>query len=202
MYLPPSPPYHPPSREQDFANYLALHDYRNAILLALSMSQPGRLHSLFKALPDPDAVGSQSITGHAAVDEVLRTLPGADLARLLRYVRDWNANARTSAVAQRVLHAIVKLRPAEDVVRAFDQEASLDAIADVAALMQTTINNKADAKGATALKELIDALIPYTERHLARMDRLLQDSYVVEYILGEMDDGMFGDLGTDEAMEE
>ena len=38
-------------REQDFANYLALHDYRNAILLALSMAQPGRLHALFSSLP-------------------------------------------------------------------------------------------------------------------------------------------------------
>jgi U3 small nucleolar RNA-associated protein 13 len=34
-------------------------------------------------------------------------------------------------------------------------------------------------------------MIPYTERHLSRMDRLVQDSFVVDYILSEMDDGMF-----------
>ena len=45
------------------------------------------------------------------------------------------------------------------------------------------------------LKELVDALIPYTERHLTRMEKLLQDSYVVEHLLSEMDDGMFGELG-------
>ncbi|RPD82176.1 WD40 repeat-like protein [Lentinus tigrinus ALCF2SS1-7] len=192
-------------KEQDFANYLALHDYRNAILLAISMAQPGRLHSLFSSLPssadadtDTDAsmrTPSISITGHPAVDEVLRTLPGADLARLLRYVRDWNANARTSVVAQRVLHAIVKLRPAEDLARAFDEEAALNVV--VAGGTEGAVA-PSEGRGATALKEIVDALIPYTERHLTRMEKLLQDSYVVEHLLSEMDDGMFGELGDDD----
>ena len=44
-------------------NYLELHDYRNAILLALSMEQPGRLHTLFKNLPgatDPSSARALS----------------------------------------------------------------------------------------------------------------------------------------------
>ncbi|KAJ7293063.1 U3 small nucleolar RNA-associated protein [Mycena rebaudengoi] len=115
-----------------------------------------------------------SITGSAAVDEVIRTLGGADLARLLRYVRDWNAVAKTSIVAQGVLFAVVKLRSAED--------------GEVAAR----------GAGGTALKEMVDGLIPYTERHLARMERLVQESYMVDYVLGEMDDGMFdGDFEDD-----
>ena len=57
-------------------------------------------------------------------------------------------------------------------------------------------------RGATALKELVDALIPYTERHLSRMEKLLQDSYVVEHLLSEMDDGMFGELGADDEDED
>ena len=173
-------------------NYLQLHDYRNAILLALAMQQPGRLHTLFKNLQsteDPGAAAS-SITGHPAVDEVIRTLPGVDLARLMRYVRDWNANAKTSTVAQRVLHAIVKLRVADDVMTAFADEGTLDAFEEGAA----PLPRKKENKGSGSLKEMMDALIPYTERHLARMDRLLQDSYVVDYLLGEMDDGMFGSL--------
>ncbi|KAI0756479.1 WD40 repeat-like protein [Daedaleopsis nitida] len=188
-------------KEQDFANYLALHDYRNAILLALSMAQPGRLHSLFASLPSAADPHTTSITGHPAVDEVLRTLSGADLARLLRYVRNWNANARTSAVAQRVLHAIVKLRPAEDLTRAFDDEAALTAISVTASALDGvngTESAPSEGRGATALKEIVDALIPYTERHLTRMEKLLQDSYVVEHLLSEMDDGMFGELGDDE----
>ncbi|TBU62177.1 WD40 repeat-like protein [Dichomitus squalens] len=188
-------------KEQNFANYLALHDYRNAILLALGMAQPGRLHSLFAALSSAEDASPSSITGHAAVDEVLRTLPFTDLARLLRYVRDWNAHARTSVVAQRVLHAIVKLRPADDLSRAFDAEAAFNAATTVPAPDSegtVAVSVPVEGRGATALKELIDALIPYTERHLTRMEKLLQDSYVVEHLLSEMDDGMFGELGDDD----
>ncbi|KAH9920244.1 WD40 repeat-like protein [Epithele typhae] len=189
-------------KEQDFANYLELHDYRSAILLALSMDQPGRLHALFASLPSVSASKQDSITGHPAVDTALATLPLPDLARLLRTVRTWNARARTAPVAQRVLHAVVRLRPAADVARAFDAEASL-AVATSSSSVSfgdgdaPAAVRQEEGRGATALKELVDALIPYTERHLARMDKLLQDSYVVEHLLSEMDDGMFGELADD-----
>ncbi|KAH9858322.1 WD40 repeat-like protein [Lenzites betulinus] len=203
-------------KEQDLQNYLALHDYRNAILLALNMGQPGRLHALFAALASPASSSDSSSeeprapshTGHPAVDEVLRTLPGADLARLLRYVRDWNARARTSGVAQRVLHAVVKLRAAADIARAFDDEAAFTSAAITLSgddadddpevgVRGEEVQEGKEGRGTTALKELLDALIPYTERHLTRMEKLLQDSYVVEHLLSEMDDGLFGELGDD-----
>lgn len=172
---------------------MSLNDYRNAILLALAMEQPGRLLNLFRnlsSLSQESILRAPSITGNTSVDEVLRTLSGSDLIRLLRYVRDWNANAKTSAVAQKVLHAIVKLRAAEDIMNAFSDDTILSSLG----------GGEKPQGGATALHELIEGLIPYTERHLARMEKLVQDSYVVDYLLGEMDDGMFG-LGDDDEME-
>ncbi|KAJ7103263.1 U3 small nucleolar RNA-associated protein [Mycena belliarum] len=173
-------------KEQDFLNYLELNDYRRAIQLAIAMGQPGRLLSLFKDIRASAAEGpmpSTSITGHPSVDEVIRTLGGSDLAKLLRYVRDWNAVAKTSIVAQGVLFAIMKLRSADDVMQAFGDEMRETAL----------IEGDGTSKGAggTGLKEMVDGLIPYTERHLARMERLVQESYMVDYVLGEMDDGMF-----------
>jgi len=162
------------------------------------MEQPGRLLSLFTDIQcnsslaesedSSQSISTLSVTGHPSVDEVIRTLPGSDLARLLRYVRDWNAKAKTSGVAQGVLYAVMKLRSAEDVIRAFGDEAAESMI----------IDGSMGKTGGTPLKELVDALIPYTERHLSRMERLVQESYVVDYILGEMDDGMFdGELEDD-----
>jgi len=174
-------------------NYLALHDYKKAIQLALSMSQPGRLLSIFKdVMSSPQDVDRPSIIGDPSVDEAIRTLGGSDLARLLRYVRDWNTNAKTSAVAQRVLLLTVKLRPADEIIQAFSDEVDEKVFAD---------GEVSQASGRTALKELIDALIPYSERHLSRMEKLVQDSYVVDYILGEMDDGMFDNDFDHDAME-
>ena len=161
-------------REQDFLNYVALHDYRRAIEVALSLRHPGRLLQLFKDLKE-----GSGVTGSADVDRVLKELAPADLVRLLLYVRDWNTRASSAAVAQRVLHAIMKLRSADDISHAFEN-ASTD-----------------DEKNG--LHELVEGLIPYTERHLARMERLVQESYVLDYVLREMDDGLADD--DDEAMD-
>jgi U3 small nucleolar RNA-associated protein 13 len=163
-------------------NYLSLNDYRRAIQLALSMEQPGRLLSLFGDVQSKHS--EDSVSGQASVDEVLRTLSSSDLAKLLRFVRDWNSNAKTSMVAQGIFYAIIKLRPASDLMQAFSQEAA-EATGNV--FGDTT---KAKLAGGTGLREVIDALIPYTERHLSRMEKLVQESYMVDYILAEMDGGM------------
>ena len=181
-------------------NYLALHDYKKAIQLALSMSQPGRLHSLFKDVISSSSKDDDqpSIIGDPSVDEVIRTLGGSDLAKLLRFVRDWNTNAKTSTVAQKVLLTIVKLRSADEIIQAFSDETDEKAFAEGD---EVSSSQPPPATGRTALKELVDALIPYSERHLSRMEKLVQDSYVVDYILGEMDDGMFDNGFDDDAME-
>lgn len=167
------------------------------------MDQPGRLHTLFKNLSSSttdDSTTAHSITGHPAVDEVIRTLGGTDLAKLLRCVRTWNANAKTSGVAQRVLHAVLKLRAAEDIAAAFGEENAV-----VSVFSEASEGPEAPAakenRGASALRELIEALVPYTERHLSRMEKLVQDSYIVDYLLGEMDDGRFDEEEEDEAEE-
>ena len=161
------------------------------------MSQPRRLLSLFTTV-----LGSQThldhpslaYTGSPEVDEVIRTLPGLDLVRLLKHVRDWNSNARTCSIAQNVLHAILRLKTPEEILQAFEQATSI--------ATSTTDDTGADGEDARprkrtqpvmGLRELLDGLIPYSERHFSRIDRLVQDSYVLDYVVGGMDGGMFGD---------
>ncbi|KAL0951644.1 hypothetical protein HGRIS_008324 [Hohenbuehelia grisea] len=189
-------------KEQDFLNYLSLNDYRKAIELALAMDQPGRLLSLFRDVRSKSAAlelesDEPSITGHPSVDEVIRTLGSPDLVKLLRHVRTWNANAKTSEVAQTVLYAVVKLRTADDVMRAFGDEVHGLALGDE---IDSDNGEKHQVAGSTAFKELISAIMPYAERHQARLDKLVQESYMVDYILSEMDDGMFD--GDDVVMDE
>lgn len=173
------------SREQDFANYLQLKDYRKAISLALSMDHPGRLLSIFKSLIASgehvsDFEHSESIVGHRSVDLVIRRLPPVELTTLLRHVRDWNTNAKTSSVAQTILYALFKLRTTDDISDTFSSSGTL-------------MHASAAPSVTSSLSELVETLIPYTERHLARLDRLVQDSYVLDYVLGEMDGGLFSD---------
>lgn len=199
--------------EQDFTNYLALKDYRRAILLALAMSQPGRLLSLFTTVITSPTRAAGTITGSAEVDTVLRTLPGTDLVRLLKHVRDWNANARTSPIAQVILHAVLKLRSLEDIISAFerhnrssgggdgDEDEDMDGKKDKedgegAGEAEEKEEVKKSRKGKNdapiSLKDLLDGLIPYSERHFNRIDKLVQESYMLDYVVGEMDGGLFG----------
>lgn len=49
-------------------------------------------------------------------------------------------------------------------------------------------------KGETtvSLPELMDGLIPYSQRHFVRLEKLVQESYMLDYIVGEMDGGVLG----------
>lgn len=205
--------------EQDFINYVALKDYRRAILLALSMSQPGRLFNLFSTVvkgrrrqPDlsEEEQESQGITGSKEIDEIVKTLPGIELVRLLKFVRDWNANAKMAPVAQVVLHAVFKLRSAEDILAAFDQANRLpkrseegeeddEGEEEEEEKEEEGKNKKRQKKERPSLgapisiKDLLEGLIPYSERHFNRVDKLVQESYMLDYVLGEMEGGLFGE---------
>jgi U3 small nucleolar RNA-associated protein 13 len=179
--------------EQDFTNYLSLKDYRRAIKLALAMSQPGRLLHLFTAV-SAEPASSTAITGSDEVDQVIATLTGTDLVRLLKFVRDWNTNARTSSIAQMILHAILKLRSPEDLLAAFENKAPEDLNPmDVDGEGEGSEEEKPKSnEKQLSFKDLLDGLMPYSQRHFSRIDKLVQDSYMLDYIVGEMDGGLFG----------
>ncbi|KAG8925792.1 U3 small nucleolar RNA-associated protein 13 [Tulasnella sp. 418] len=180
-------------KEQDFLNYLSLQDYKNAILLALSMDQPGRLFKLFENIRSSrmsnQSTNSTCITGNASVDIVIKTLSPVDLSRLLRHIRNWTASSKTYAVAQTVLHAVFKLRTAEDIMTAFGSTKTVPVLGELDMNIDENTESSRD-HDHRALKEVIDGLVPYTERHLARADKMIQESFIVDYILSEMDAGL------------
>jgi len=146
-------------REQNLANYIQRKDWRNAILTAMSLDQPYRLLNLFSEVISNAATEDEpSILGLRAVDDVVATLSPTHLSVLLSRVRDWSTNARRSHGAQRILHVILKKYPPEQLMELPD------------------------------IRKVVDALIPYSERYLKQVDKLLQESYVVDYVLREMED--------------
>jgi len=146
-------------REQDLANYVQRKDWRNAIITAMELDQPYRLLNLFNEVISNSSVAvGKSITGLAEVDQVIATLSDEQLTKLLLRVRDWSTNARTSHVAQRILHVVLRKCSPDRLMRLKD------------------------------IKGVVEALIPYSDRYLKQVDKLLQESYVVDYILREMDD--------------
>ncbi|KAL4921281.1 small nucleolar ribonucleoprotein complex subunit [Aspergillus aurantiobrunneus] len=170
-------------QDQQLQNYIVAGAYREAIVLALQLNHPGRLLSLFNAAidaaddpnssdtPEDDA---NSLTGNPSIDEVLQTLDPANLYTLLLRLRDWNTNARHSKVSQRILFALFRSYPASTFVE----------------LASSMAKRSGDGRAAAAMKDILQALASYTERHYRRVEELEDESYLVEWILGEMDGGV------------
>ncbi|KAF4633626.1 hypothetical protein G7Y89_g4485 [Cudoniella acicularis] len=152
-------------QEQELQNYIHSGSYRSAITLALQLNHPGRLLSLFTSVVTTTSPEEGSLCGLKAVDEVLGSLSDDQIFTLLLRIRDWNTNARTAPVAQRILWTLVKSYPASRL---------------------SNLKVKG-GKGDKSLKEVLDALRVYTERHYKRMEELVDESYLVEYTLREMD---------------
>ncbi|KAL4873216.1 hypothetical protein BDV12DRAFT_98835 [Aspergillus spectabilis] len=172
-------------QDQQLQNYIVAGAYREAITLALQLNHPGRLLSLFNtaidAADDPSSTDIQgedranSLTGNPSIDEVLQTLDPANLFTLLLRLRDWNTNARHSKIAQRILFALFRSYPASTFIE----------LASSSMAKRST-----DGRVAAAMKDILQALAAYTERHYRRVEELENESYLVEWVLGEMDGGI------------
>lgn len=152
-------------QEQELQNHIHAGSYREAITLALQLNHPGRLLSLFTSVITSNKKDEGSYSGLKAVDEVLGSLSDDQIFILLLRLRDWNTNARTAPVAQRILWTLVRSYPASKF---------------------SNLSVKG-ARGQQSLKDVLHALRIYTERHYKRMEELVDESYLVEYTLQEMD---------------
>lgn len=148
-------------QEQALQNYIQTHDYRSAIALALTLDHPGRLLSIFQSVIATSPPQAGSLSGLIAVDEALEELSDAQIYRLLERIRDWNTNAKTATVAQRILHVIVKKYNMKRMVG-----------------LETSKEGK---KGRGGVKGLVAAIEAYTERHYRRMEDLVEESFLVDY---------------------
>lgn len=152
-------------QEQELQNHIHAGSYREAITLALQLNHPGRLLNLFISVTTTSPPEQGSLSGLKAVDEVLGSLSDEQIFMLLLRLRDWNTNARTAPVAQRILWTLVRSYPASKF---------------------SNLSVKG-ARGQKSLKDVLHALRVYTERHYKRLEELVDESYLVEYTLQEMD---------------
>ncbi|KAF1845663.1 WD40 repeat-like protein [Cucurbitaria berberidis CBS 394.84] len=153
--------------DQKLQNYTYAGNYREAIVLALQMDQPGRLFTLLKSVVETEHPDPGSISGLDTVDDVLANLADEQLYKLLLRLRDWNTNVRTAPIAQKILWTVVKSYPA-------------------ARLASLRPQGKVGAKGS--LKDILDAIKAYSERHYKRVEELVDESYLLDFTLREMDE--------------
>ncbi|KAF2142063.1 uncharacterized protein K452DRAFT_318377 [Aplosporella prunicola CBS 121167] len=154
-------------QDQRLQNFVHAGNFREAITLALQLNQPARLLSLFKGVVEAEEQDEGSLSGKSAVDEVLCSLADEQLLTLLLRLRDWNTNARTAAVAQRILWAVMRSYPATHL---------------------SNLKATGGLQARSTVKQIMDALGAYTERHYRRLDELVDESYLLDFTLREMDE--------------
>lgn len=90
------------------------------------------------------------------LDEMTTIMDSKNIEKFLLHIREWNTNSKYSLVAQMVLYQILSR---------FSHESLLK---------------------FPRIKEHLQSLLPYTEKHLKRIDKLLQRSYIIDYTLQSM----------------
>jgi U3 small nucleolar RNA-associated protein 13 len=145
--------------EETLANCLLKKDYRNAMLIAISLQQPFRLFSIFNdLLESPTRSELERDQLLCMVRELITSLTSDQISTLFSFIRDWNTNAKYCFVSQSLLHMLFQAFPPS----------------------YFTENNK-------SMRTLLEALIPYTERHFQRAHQLFTNSFIVDYTLQSMD---------------
>jgi U3 small nucleolar RNA-associated protein 13 len=101
-------------------------------------------------------LATEGYNASCTLTSLITTLTPQQLSQLLVWLRDWNTNAKLSFVAQNVLYSIFKT------------------------YHPTTLLE------LPHFKEILQSLLPYTERHYHRIDRLLQQSFIIDFLLSQM----------------
>lgn len=166
-------------QEQQLANHMRRGAYREALTLALQLNQPGRLLSVLSQVGEYGA--------NPGVDAALASLTDDQLYLLLLRVRDWNTNGRTSTVAQRVLASIVRSYPAARLAGLARRRHTKATEGGEPVVDDISAGGVSSSIRGANMKDVLGALLAYTERHYRRMAELLDESYLVDYTLQEMD---------------
>lgn len=155
-------------KEQALANCLRNNKLLDAVQIAFELGHPNRLLQILRDLLEgPRHSDTPVLPGGAPIDpdtfepetifaDVVTSLDDAQLQTLLDWLRDWNTNAKHSAVCQVVLSALLRALPPSKL------------------------------KSLEHVSATLDALIAYSERHFQRIDRMLQKSYLVDFSIVSM----------------
>jgi U3 small nucleolar RNA-associated protein 13 len=179
-------------REQALVGMARAGDVRGAVALALALDRPARLLSLLRDLSSAPSGGDgggagTAFSGSAAVDEAIAELADEQLLRLLVCVRAWNAGARDAVVAQRVLRAVVA-RHGVARLAGLGRRTAKQQRKDEDEDEDDEERKKERKKALPSVAELVDGLRAHSERHFERVSGLWDESFLVDYLLREMDE--------------
>jgi U3 small nucleolar RNA-associated protein 13 len=199
-------------REQALGNALADGRLAEAARLALELRHPGRLLAVLRrAGPRRADAALGALARRAAASARKQQAAGAggasslepgddtDLRVLLSYAREWNTNARNCHAAQALVRRLLQALPPAAMVEALGGGAAAAAWARGRNDDDDDSGSDGDDEGdrknkrrarpppPAPARDLVDGLLAYSERHFARVDRLLRATFLADYTLEAAD---------------
>ncbi|KAB2049401.1 hypothetical protein ES319_A13G173800v1 [Gossypium barbadense] len=90
------------------------------------------------------------------IDKALHALGKGEFLLLFEYIREWNTKPKLCHVAQSVLFRAFNILPPTEIIE------------------------------IKSISELLEGLIPYSQRHFSRIDRLIRSTFLLDYTLLRM----------------
>lgn len=174
-------------QDQELQNHIRAQNYREAIVLALQLNHPKRLLDLFATVTQ----GIQqpgSFTGNPDVDQAIQNLSDGQLWNLLRRIRDWNTNGRTHYTAQHILYAVLRLIPKERLLSLRRRKKGVEVDSQDEELAAAMTELSTQEKNRESVKDVLDGLKAYTERHYQRIEKNGEERFVLLWALQQMDE--------------
>ncbi|ODQ60850.1 hypothetical protein WICANDRAFT_83170 [Wickerhamomyces anomalus NRRL Y-366-8] len=91
------------------------------------------------------------------LDQVINTLNDDQILLLFKRIRTWNVNAKFFQVCQKLIKVLLS-------------KFSVEKLIEIPGLIK-----------------IVESIIPYNERHYQRIDGLVEQSFILDYSIGEMD---------------
>jgi len=144
---------------------LSSHFFYQALRAALDLGHSNKAVGILMAILEDGKValsvnGSDDIsslkTVVSSLDPHIQDWSDQDIALVFDFLKDWNTNARFAFVAQSLLNCLLRVHKRQKLCN----------IRSVAMVME--------------------GVMAYSQRHLDRIDRLLQSSYLLEYVTASM----------------
>ncbi|BBN19124.1 U3 small nucleolar RNA-associated protein 13 [Marchantia polymorpha subsp. ruderalis] len=87
---------------------------------------------------------------------ILQALGKEHLRLLLEYIRDWNSKSKFCHIAQRVMYSMFHVISPIDLIK------------------------------VPGIRELLEGILPYSQRHFSRIDRLTRSTFLLDFVLSSM----------------
>lgn len=158
-----------------------LKQHLKAAKLALKLQQPKQLLEIVKAmLHSPQTKPFTHKAYIAQLAPFAKSLSQADMQNVFTHIRDWNTSPKNCACAQALLGAVLATHsPKVGTCRS-------ELVSPTQVCVDLTVCRLQDVESVHGLQETSEAILLYSGRHYDRMDRMLQSTYLLDYLLSRL----------------